>query len=133
MSKLRLGSRLIMSRATLSINSPVPDLGGMFVSDTVERTCDQPQAFAQILCLTDTVIDIAGSNIANVGANNANTATAVTLKAGTMLPLIANRFKLASGTVVAYYCSDRGFIYETLPRIPPHRGGARCRAQHTRK
>lgn len=107
MSKFRLGSRLIMSRSTVAINSPVPDLGGIFVSDTTERTVDQPQAWAQIQCLTDAVIDIAGSNLAELGANKANTATAVTLKAGTILYGLFNRFKLASGTVVAYYASDK--------------------------
>ncbi len=107
MSKFRLGSRLIMSRSVVSINAPVPDLGGMFVSDTVERTVDQPQAFAQILCLTDMVIDLAGSNIANLGANNANTSTAIAVKAGTMVPVLCNRFKLASGTCIAYYAADK--------------------------
>ncbi len=107
MSKFRLGSRLIMSRSTVAINSPVPDLGGIFVSDTVERTVDQPQAFSHLLCLTDMVVDIAGSNIAVQGANLSNVATAVAVKAGTPLPLMCNRFKLASGTCIAYYAADK--------------------------
>lgn len=107
MSKFRLGSRLIMSRSTVNINDPVPDLGGIFVSDTVERTVDQPMAFSQILCLTDAVIDIAGSNIAVQGANLSNTATSVSIKAGTILRGMFNRFQLASGTVVAYYAADK--------------------------
>ncbi len=103
MSFLRLGSRLTQSRKTVSVNDPIPDLGGIFVSDTVERTVDAPNCFAQILCLTDAVIDIAGSNLAGTGSN---TATSVSIKAGTILRGIFNRVKLASGTVIIYYGTD---------------------------
>lgn len=106
MSKFRFGSRALQSESTVSINAPIPDFGGIFVSDTVERTVDAPKFFTQIQCLTDAVIDIATSNVAVLGANASNTATAVTLKAGTIIYGVFPRFKLASGTVMAYYGTD---------------------------
>lgn len=106
MSFYRLGSRLTQSRKTVSANHPIPDLGGIFVSDTAERTAAEPKWFMQIQCLTDAVIDIANSNVAVLGANLSNTATAVSLKAGTTIYGVFPRFKLASGTVMAYYGTD---------------------------
>lgn len=103
MSLFRFGSRPVQSEKTVSINAPIPDFGGIFVSDTVERTAEAPKFFTQIQCLTDAVIDVANSNIAGTGAN---TATAVAIKAGTILYGVFPRFKLASGTVVAYYGTD---------------------------
>lgn len=106
MSFFRFGSRLTQSKPVVSLNAPIPDLGGIFVSDTVERTATDPRWFAQIQCLTDAVIDIATSNLAVLGANASNTSTAVALKAGTTIYGIFPRFKLASGTVIAYYATD---------------------------
>lgn len=106
MSQIRFGSRVAQSQKTASINAPIPDFGGIFVSDTTERTSTNPKWFTQIQCLTDAVIDIANSNVAVTGANLSNTATAVALKAGTIIYGIFPRFKLASGTVMAYYGTD---------------------------
>lgn len=103
MSQLRFGSRVNQSEKTVSINAPIPDFGGVFASDTVERTSTAPKFFTQIQCLTDAVIDIDKSNLSGGGSN---AVTAVTIKAGTILYGVFPRFKLASGTVVAYYGTD---------------------------
>lgn len=103
MSFLRFGSRLLQSKRFVSINDPIPDLGGIFVSDTAERTSEAPKFFTQIHILTDAVVDIDKSNLSGTGSN---TSTAVTIKANTILRGIFPRVKFASGTGVLYYGTD---------------------------
>jgi hypothetical protein len=103
MSQYRFGSRPAQSEKTCSLNHPIPDFGGVFASDTVERTAEAPKFFTQIQILTDAVIDIDKSNLSG-GTSNA--VTAVTVKAGTILYGVFPRFKLASGSAIGYYGTD---------------------------
>jgi hypothetical protein len=100
MSQLRLGSRPTIAKTVLAINHPVPEFGAFFASDTSEHTTTAPRFWTQIQCLTDAVIDIDKSNWGG------SALTAVTLKAGTTIYGQFARFKLASGTVAAYYGTD---------------------------
>jgi hypothetical protein len=86
----------MIAGTVLSINQPVPDFGGLYITDTSEHFAVAPQAFTHFFCLTDAVIDISGGSIAG-------TVTAVPVKAGMILPWFGNRIKLASGSGIAYY------------------------------
>jgi|SRR6478609_8559534 len=103
MALFRFGSRSNQSKGVAAINFPIPEFGGDYIGDTALHTPDTAAAnqygWAQIYCLTATVLDVATKcNITGIQT--------VSLPAGTWVYGIFAQIKLTSGSIIAYKATD---------------------------
>jgi len=97
-SPFRFGSRTQQSRAVVAINTPIPDLGGIVISDTNAHDLTAKPAIA-IQALAAAVANLTGSNLDG-------TVTSVPIPVGVTIYGYFPKVTLASGTVIAYYSKD---------------------------
>lgn len=86
-------SRVSQAIPVASLNGPIADLGGLYISDTGAHT----GAFCGFLATADAVATFVG---------NVTGATSVAVKAGVFIPGLFSSVTLASGAGIAYNASE---------------------------
>ena len=95
-SSLRLGPRVPKAQIVASLNTPIPDFGGLYITDTAAHNAP----FCAFQALTATVINLTNGNIGG-------TVTTVPVPAGVTIMGRFPTVQLVSGSGIAYYAYEQ--------------------------